>query len=100
METLKRIYRPGFRYVKAGIFCFGLVPDEEKQQHLFRRQTPAQAAKEKRLMAAVDAPNLYHGRGTVRSATLGLGEKPWHMQRARKSPCYTTRIEEIPRIRV
>ncbi len=49
-------------------------------------------------MAAVDALNLYHGRGTVKSASLGLGGKPWHMQRARKSPCYTTRVEELPTV--
>ncbi len=95
-EILRRIYRPGFRYVKAGVLCFGLVPDSEKQQHLFRGQTPEQAAKEKRLMVAVDALNLYYGRGTVKSASVGLGEKPWHMQRARKSPYYTTRVEDLP----
>ena len=47
-------------------------------------------------MAAVDALNLRHNRGRVKNTSVGLGEKPWHMQRARKSPCYTTRVEDPP----
>ena len=51
-----------------------------------------------RAIAAVDKLNLWGGRGTVRAATLG-GAKPqgWQMRREHKTPCYTTRIEDVPR---
>lgn len=97
--VLRRIYRPGHRYAKAGVLCLGLVPDEEKQTSLFKANNPAQTDKERRLMAAVDALNLHFGRGTVRPATAGF--KPgWAMRQAWKSPCYTTRLADVPHARL
>ena len=95
------IYWPGYRYTKACVLCLGLVPDEEKQASLFRLVDPEREAKERRLMEAVDKLNLWGGRGTVRAATLG-GTKPrgWQMRREHKTPCYTTRIEDVPRAQI
>ena len=89
------IYRPGYRYVKAGVLCLDLVPDGEKQASLFRPVDPEREEKERRLMAAVDKLNLYGGRGTVRTA-MGAVQQEWQMRRDRKSPCYTTRLEDVP----
>jgi DNA polymerase V len=47
-----------------------------------------------RLMGALDAVNLRFGRDTLRPG----GSRPsprWGMRRARLSPCYTTRIEDM-----
>ena len=94
-RVLKAIYRPGYRYVKAGVLCLGLVPDAEKQASLFRPVDPEREAKEKRLMAAVDQLNLWGGSGTVRTATAGFTHR-WQMRRDRKSPSYTTRLDDVP----
>ncbi len=98
-RILSAIYRPGYRYVKAGVLCLGLVPVEEKQGSLFREVDPAQEEKQRRLMAAVDALNLHHGRNTVRMATAGF-EQRWRMRQDRKSSCYTTCLAEVPVARV
>lgn len=66
---------------------------------LFRPADPAQEAKQRRLMAAVDRLNLYGGRGTVRVASTGI-DNAWKMRAGRKSPCYTTRIADLPVMRV
>lgn len=82
--------------------CLGLVPDdEEKQASLFRPVDPECEEKERRLMEAVDKLNPWGGRATVRMATMG-GAKPlgWQMRRERKTPCYTTRIEDVPHARL
>ena len=50
-------------------------------------------------MAAVDKLNLYGGSGTVRTATAGFRQK-WAMRRDRMSPCYTTRLADVPRARL
>ncbi len=50
-------------------------------------------------MAAADKLNLYFGRGTVRMATSGF-RQPWQMRRERMSPCYTTRLADVPRARL
>ncbi len=99
MRILKAIYKPGYLYVKAGVQCFDLVPDDEKQASLFRPVDPGQEAKEARLMAAVDKINLWGGRGTVRAASMGI-EQRWQMRRERMSPCYTTRLLDVPQARV
>ena len=96
MRVLKGIYRPGYRYTKAGVLCLGLVPDEEKQASLFRPVDPAAEEKQRRLMAAVDKLNLWVGRGTVRPATMGFSQKR-QMRQDGKSPCYTIRLEDVPR---
>ncbi len=50
-------------------------------------------------MAAADKLNFYYGRGTVRPATAGIQQK-WQMRRDRMSPCYTTRLADVPRARL
>jgi DNA polymerase V len=95
MRALERIYRPGFRYAKAGVLCLGLVPDEEKQGALFQPTDPEEEKKQKRLMAAVDALNLNYGRNTVRPATMGFTH-PWKARAGRVSPHFTTRLEDLP----
>ena len=92
-------YRPRYRYIKAGVFCLDLVPDDEKQASLFRPVDPEREAKEKRLMAAVDKLNLWGGRSTVRTATAGFQQR-WQMRRERISPCYTTRLADVPKARL
>lgn len=100
-RVLRAIYKPGYQYKKVGIHCLELVPDEEKQASLFIPIDPAREAKERRLMEAVDKLNLWGGRGTVRAASMGSGDaQAWQMRRERKSPCYTTRIQDVPKVRL
>lgn len=98
-RILAAIYRSGYRYVKAGVLCLGLVPDEERQGSLFQGKDPEQDEKQRRLMAAVDALNLYHGRGTVRIATAGF-KQGWQMRRDKLSARYTTRLSDVPAARL
>ena len=63
LRLLEALYRPGFRYIKAGVMCLGLVPDEDRQNNLFRPVDRETERKQKRLMAAVDALNLWEGGG-------------------------------------
>jgi DNA polymerase V len=47
-----------------------------------------------RLMATVDAINRRQGRGAVRFAGEGC-DRPWAMRSKSRTPCYTTRWEEL-----
>ncbi len=87
---LRRIYRPGFEYQKAGIMLMDLVPAGVRQQDLF-----SAARNNDALMKVVDRINGTWGRGTVRSAAEGT-TKAWAMKRERMSPRWTTRWEEVP----
>lgn len=87
---LKRIYRPGFAYQKAGVALIDLTDAANRQMSLFstaRDNTP--------LMQAMDRINAIWGRGTLRSAAEGI-QKNWTMKRERMSPCYTTNWGQVP----
>ena len=95
LRALEAIYRPGHAYVKAGVMCLGLVPDEERQANLFVPVDRERERKQKALMQAADKLNLYYGRGTVRPASTGQ-RRAWAMRQNYLTPRYTTRISDIP----
>ena len=98
-RILAAIFKPGYGYTKAGVFGLGLVPDDDAQGSLFRPADPEAEGKRRRLMDAVDKINTAHGRGTMRTATAGFDHR-WQMRRDRKSPCYTTRLSDVPLVRL
>lgn len=91
---LKRIYRPGFAYQKAGVMLMDLHPANQTQGVLFETASPARPA----LMKVIDQANARWGRGTLKLAAEGV-TKPWQMKRERMSPAYTTRWQDLPRVR-
>ena len=54
--------------------------------------------KSKALIGAIDAINGKFGRDTVQPAATG-SEKKWQMRRAQLLRCYTTRLEDLPRVK-
>jgi hypothetical protein len=49
----------------------------------------------RRLMAAIDGLNDRYGRWTVVPAVQGF-KREWRMRAENRSPCWTTRIAEVP----
>ena len=92
LKVLRRIYRPGFAYQKAGVMLSELRPRSMAQASLF---VGPETVRGKRLMSALDDINKRWGRGTLRTAAEGI-EKPWQMKRQRLSPSYTTDWEGLP----
>lgn len=92
LKGLKRIYRPGFAYQKAGVMLSELRPKAMAQASLFADPGDDRG---QRLMATLDVINQRWGRGTLRSAVEGM-EKPWQMKRQRLSPSYTTDWQGLP----
>ena len=87
---LKKIYRPGYAYQKAGIALMNLSGAEQVQLGLFTTSRD-----NTRLMQVMDRINATWGRGTLHSAAEGI-QKDWKMKREKKSPGYTTRWDELP----
>lgn len=90
---LKRIYKPGYAYQKAGVMLMDLSPAGQTQGTLFEAASQERPA----LMEVIDRANALWGSGTLKLAAEGL-EKSWQMRRGNKSPCYTSRWEELPRV--
>jgi DNA polymerase V len=91
VKALEAIWRDGYRYQKAGImlndFC-----DKPGQIDLFDEQPPRAGSEQ--LMKAIDGIN-HSGLGKIWFAGQGIN-KAWAMRRERLSPCYTTRLSDIP----
>lgn len=93
---LKRIYKPGYRYQKAGVMLSELVPLGQCQGDLFNQTSTT--SRSARLMAAMDSINRSMGRQTVKLAAEGF-RQPWKMKQGNRSPGYTTRWGELPIIK-
>ena len=63
-DVLSQIYRPGYKYKKAGVIVMGIGPDSPIQQDLFDVNAE-QFQKMKRLDEVVDRINRMHGSETV-----------------------------------
>lgn len=92
IKGLELIWRPGYRYQKAGVMLLDFWPPGTYQPELF--DSINERPKSQELMQVMDAIN-HSGRGRVFLAAEGI-TKEWKMKRARLSPAYTTRVKELP----
>lgn len=95
IALLKRMYRPGFTYQKAGVMLSEIRPRTTRQGSLFVDDQSEAAGK---VMGVMDAINRRWGRGSLRIAAEGI-EKPWQMKRGKLSPRYTTSWRELAVVR-
>lgn len=93
---LKRIYRPGYRYAKAGVMLLELGPAGLKQQTLFADD--AAEIRSHQLMQTLDSINRKMGKDTLFLAGSGIG-RGWRMKQGNKSPCYTTDWAQLAEVR-
>ena len=91
---LKKIYRLGYVYKKAGVMLTDLCPADEVPVDLFFGFDEPETERAKHLMATLDEINARMGRGTVRSAGEGV-QKAWAMRSDNKSPAFTTNWEQL-----
>jgi DNA polymerase V len=95
LKALEHIYKPDYRYKKAGVLVSGIVPQNHIQAGLFDE---TDRDKHQKAMQAVDKLNAILGREKVKLAAQGSGRK-WKLRQEKLSPCYTTRWEDILVIR-
>lgn len=88
---LEKIYRPGYRYKKAGVMLNHLVPAGQMSLRLFGEGA---FERSQSLMQVVDKINQRYGAGTVR---LGLAKPDgkWQTKFVKRTPRYTTSIQEV-----
>lgn len=85
----------GHAYTKAGVILGDLVAEADCPAMLFPPDRPRDA----RLMDALDALNDRFGKRTVVLGREGF-DRGWSTRAEMRSPRYTTRIEELPVVRV
>ncbi len=90
---LKKIYRPGLAYKKAGVMLTGISDAGVVQRSLLVQHGVGE--KSEKLMEAMDALNRRYGSNTVAIASAGIN-RAWGMRRECMSPCYTTSWNDVP----
>jgi len=91
--ALKRLYKPGYAYQKAGVMLLDLSDAATPQGCLFTGHRDNTT-----LMQVMDRVNRQWGRGTLKLAAEGV-QQGWRMRRQRMSPAYTTNWNELARVR-
>ncbi|CPR21540.1 Error-prone, lesion bypass DNA polymerase V (UmuC) [Brenneria goodwinii] len=92
INALDRIWKAGFRYMKAGVMLSDFFSQGVAQLNLFDEYQPQPNSNA--LMQVIDRIN-HSGRGAVWFAGQGI-QKNWAMKREMLSPGYTTRYSDLP----
>lgn len=110
VRAARSTFRSGFRYAKAGVMLMELQSSatvtKQGELDLFGpEEDPMPAPKERPgLMAAMDALNLRFGRDAVRIGSTavvsnGSETKAWSTKQDRRTPRFTTRWDEMLRVK-
>ena len=89
LEGIRKIYRSGYRYKKAGVILYGLT-----RHNLTRGLLDYDRDISDKIMNTIDEVNNRYGSSTLKIASEGI-ERIWKMKRENVSPCYTTRFDDI-----
>ena len=93
LEGIRKIYRKGYRYKKAGVILYGLTNANKTRGLLDNDRENSDA-----IMSTLDRINHRYGSSTIRLASEGI-TKSWRMKREKVSPCYTTRFDELVKVK-
>ena len=94
VKAVTTIFKKGIKYKRAGVIVSGLVPMDNYQLHLFKRENP----KHRYLMYAIDHVNTKYGDYKIKLGNQDL-KRTWKMRQERLSPKYTTNINDVIKVK-
>jgi DNA polymerase V len=95
VKMLKEIFEEGEIYKKAGVIVTQIIPQDQKQFHLFEEENP----KHQKIMEVMDAIHKKTGERKIRLGNQDL-QRTWKMRQNLLSPKYTTDIRDVFRVKV
>lgn len=90
VEMLEKLYEPNQVYMKAGVIVTQIIPQNQKQLHLFEEENP----KHQKLMEVIDKYHSKIGQRKIRLGNQDL-QHTWIMNQNFLSKNYTTDINDI-----
>jgi DNA polymerase V len=91
LTLVEELYRPGTKYLKAGVMLGGIVPDNSIQGNLF---APEKHNNNRALMDAIDNLNFSMRDDVVKYLASGI-TRNWKMRQELRSRRFTTRWDEL-----
>ncbi len=95
LKGFEIIFKDGIKYMKCGVELRGFIPEDQLQLNLF---SDTDNTKSKKAVAALDKVNKALGKDLVRFGIQGF-DKKFKARAAHLSPCYTTNINHIIKIK-
>ena len=89
-DALKRMWRDGYSYKKAGVIVTEITPIGKEQVNLFENSN----ARHAELMLTIDRINSSIGQHKIKLASQDT-KRTWQMKQDRLSPKYTTKLSDI-----
>jgi DNA polymerase V len=96
INGLKKIYKYGYFYQKAGIVLSKL---RESSENEFNLLAPIMENKSQTLMKAIDFTNAKYGRNAISIAQAGINNS-WKMRREHSSKINTASFDSLPKISI
>lgn len=90
IEMLQQLFEEDSEYSKAGIILSEIIPQSQKQYHLFREENP----KHEKLMQVMDSIQYKYGERKLRIANQDL-QRTWKMRQNHLSKRCTTNLKEL-----
>lgn len=89
-EALKRIFKKGYHYKKAGVIVMDFTPEDNTQLNFFENSDKRHIP----LMKAMDKLNTQYGQQKIKLASQD-SKRIWKMRQEKLSPRYTTKLSDI-----
>ena len=94
VKGLKKIFRQGIDYKKAGTIVMGIDSSDNHQLNLFENENP----RHKHLMKSIDYIQKKEGQNKIKLASQDL-RKRWKMKQQKLSPNYTCKVNDIIKVK-
>ncbi len=95
IDALKKIYKHGYKYKKAGVIALGIEPAQAVQMGLFDQYNQGQ---EQNLMKALDQIRRKYGKSSIKFGSQ-YGNGNWLPRRHFVSRAYTTDWNQLPEVK-
>lgn len=95
LKGLEEIFRPGYKYKKAGVLLNRLMPADQLSMRLYN---DSKFERSRSLVRAVDQINARYGRDAIRFGIAPSNDN-WKTRFSKRSPRYTTCLKEALAIR-
>lgn len=95
MKGFDLIFKEGYLYLKCGVIVMDFVPEASIQQNIFSRVNESG----KIVMETMDILNKRFGNEIVRTASQGF-ERRYKLKAQFLSPCYTTKINDLLKVKI
>jgi DNA polymerase V len=92
LQLIEALFKPGYKYKRAGILLANLSPAMQHQETLF------EGAPSNDMDSVKDRINQRFGRLVLRPAALIGNNQQWQMRREFLSPQYTTNWQHLPEV--